>query len=338
MPKIGFCCIALNRADKTPAAYQYKTTTVTYVNKLSRRDREHYLREKVEQNLRALYNIVGWLKHQPPIVRMYRITSGLLPLYTHESVAHVYQSPVLQNDVQNALRVIGNTAQEHDVRLSFHPGQFTVLNSKSERVRIASVAEFEYHATLAEWLGYQGINKDDFCINVHGGVFAPVSSWDWAKRHLSKRAFRLLTLENDEFSWGGRDMLRLCEYLGVRYVFDVHHEWIYSGHWTQPHSKLSARIAQTWGGRTPKIHFSIPKPDVVQRAAVDKPAHLNPLTNSKATIVGHTMKNARAHSDYIWHSGMIAYARDWYNSNWDIQVESKEKNRASFALARDIKQ
>ena len=334
MNKIGFCCIALNKRGKTPAPYQYGTTTVAHMSKLSNRDRSAYIRKKVEQNLVALYNIVGWLKHQPQIVRMYRITSGMLPLYTHSSVAHVYRDTALIEDIQNALRVIGNTARENNIRLSFHPGQFVVLNSKTERVRHASVAEFEYHATLAEWMGYAGKGTDDFCINVHGGVRADVESWDWAKRNLSRRALRLLTLENDEFSWSGRSMLKLCEYLGVRMVYDVHHDWISTGVWSNPDSKLSARIRDTWEDRTPKIHFSIPKPDAIGVVAQDV---AQATRKHKGLLTGHTMSKARAHSDYIWSSAMVKYAKEWYDAKWDIQVEAKAKNLASFELARRLR-
>jgi len=229
----------------------------------------------------------------------------------------------------------GNTSSHiNNKPLSIQSYSPNTAKPASEAVRTASMREFEYHCDLAEYLGYAGIGRDDFCVNVHGGARSTVDSWDWSWARLSKRAKRLISLENDEFSWSSFAMLRLCEHLGVRYVYDVHHDWVNRGVWQEPHGKLVKRIRATWDGFNPKIHLSTPLPEAVSASHRDYPS---PLKEVRFTLVGASPRAYRAHSNYVWHPGLVAYAKRWFDAGVDIQLEAKAKNLASFALIRAIR-
>ncbi|MEM7294338.1 MAG: UV damage endonuclease UvsE, partial [Pseudomonadota bacterium] len=61
---------------------------------------------------------------------------------------------------------MGEATRQLDVRVSMHPGQFTVLASIDEDIVNRSIEEFEYHVDIARWMGY-GVQFQDFKINVH---------------------------------------------------------------------------------------------------------------------------------------------------------------------------
>ncbi len=65
-------------------------------------------------------------------------------------------------NIVETLQRCGDFAAEHDIRTSFHPDQFVVLNSPREDVVEKSIQDLEYHAEVAEWVGAD-------VINIHGG-------------------------------------------------------------------------------------------------------------------------------------------------------------------------
>ena len=99
-------------------------------------------------------------------LRMVRLGSDILPVYTEPNFGYIYRDPAIQKICETGFAAIGDVARSRDVRLSFHPGQFTVLASDRPDVVDKSVEEFEYHVDMARWMGY-GRSFQDFKINVH---------------------------------------------------------------------------------------------------------------------------------------------------------------------------
>ena len=89
-----------------------------------------------------------------------------------------------------------------DVRLSMHPGQFTVLASDNEEIVERSIEEFEYHTDVIRWMGY-GRTFQDFKCNVHiSGRQGPAGIKHAVDTRLSSEARNTITIENDENKWG----------------------------------------------------------------------------------------------------------------------------------------
>ncbi|HEV7414559.1 MAG TPA: UV DNA damage repair endonuclease UvsE, partial [Tianweitania sediminis] len=59
-------------------------------------------------------------------IRMYRMSSDLAPYATHPDMPQ-FHAMVAESDAE--LRAVGEKSRRLDIRLSFHPSQFVVLNS-----------------------------------------------------------------------------------------------------------------------------------------------------------------------------------------------------------------
>jgi len=162
-----------------------------------------------------------------------------------------------------------------------------------------SIADLAYQAEVAEW-----VNAD--VINIHaGGAYGDKAA---ALRRLEVVVERLppairsrLTLENDDRTYTPRDLLPLCEQIGIPLVYDVHH------HRCRPDglsvADVTARAAATWD-REPLFHLS------------------SPLEGWKGA------KPAR-HHDYIDPADLPV---EWLNLELTVDVEAKAKELAVKAL------
>ena len=279
------------------------------------------------ESTRKLVELVG---KQHEDLRMVRLSSDLLPVYTEPSWCGFWRVPSVRDACERGFREVGDLARERGVRLSFHPGQFTVLASASPDIVDRSVEEFEYHADMARWMGY-GQTFQDFKINVHiSGRQGP----DGIKRvmsRLSPEARNCITIENDEISWGIDSSLELVNTCAL--VLDIHHHWIHTGEYIEPTDDRIKRIIDSWRGVRPVIHYSVSREDVLGA----HPGHTRP-TLSTLLETGHKKAKLRAHSNFYWNTAVNEWALS-FRDNFDIMCESKGKNLASFALyEQDLKQ
>jgi UV DNA damage repair endonuclease len=206
------------------------------------------------------------------------------------------------------------------VRLSFHPGQFCVLASEHPGIVERSIAEFEYHADMARWMGY-GRSFQDFKINVHiSGKRGPAGFRETYSK-LSPEARNCITIENEENSWGLNDCLTIADIVPI--VLDVHHNWIREGEYIQPNSDSVKRVVDSWRGVRPALHYSVSREDIL----VD---HCNQSFPDYKVLLesGHKKQKLRAHSDFYWNQATTDWALTFWDQ-FDIQCESKGKNLAS---------
>ena len=99
-------------------------------------------------------------------LRMVRLSSDILPAYTHVDWSYFYKRADVLALLEREFQKIGDVAKSKQVRLSMHPGQFCVLASDNPGIVNNSIEEFEYHADMARYMGY-GKTFQDFKINVH---------------------------------------------------------------------------------------------------------------------------------------------------------------------------
>jgi UV DNA damage endonuclease len=59
-------------------------------------------------------------------IRMYRVATALAPYASHPTLTQFHGQI---KDCAQELAAVGRVARERDIRLSSHPGQYTVLNS-----------------------------------------------------------------------------------------------------------------------------------------------------------------------------------------------------------------
>ena len=220
---------------------------------------------------------------------------------------------------------VGEQARALDVRLSMHPGQFTVLASDNEEIVERSIEEFEYHTDVIRWLGY-GKTFQDFKCNVHiSGKQGPQGIID-ALGRLSPESRNCITIENDEMCWGLDESLKLVDHLAL--VLDIHHHWIRDEEYIQPEDDRVKAVIDSWRGVRPAMHYSYSRDE---HLPVGDDTHVGLHDIVGLLEEGHKKQKLRAHSDYFPNYE----ANEWALSFWpyfDIQCEAKAKNLASEQL------
>jgi UV DNA damage endonuclease len=325
--RIGFAC-KLSELDAKKGVvsipeYNTKCTTITWLKRQTRDVAEQKLWDLMVHNIescRLLVEYVGGLEHG---LRMVRLSSDILPAYTEPTYSYFWRRADVQDYCAKQFNRVGELARRMDVRLSFHPGQFTVLASDSDDIVNRSIEEFEYHADMARWMSF-GKTFQDFKINVHiAGRRGPAGIKDVIPR-LSPEARNCLTIENDEITWGLDSSLELVDDCAL--VLDIHHHYIKTGEYIETSDDRIKRIVDSWRGVRPVIHYSLSREEYLVDHARDQRPDLHSLLES-----GHKKSKLRAHSDFMWNDACNQWALS--HGQWaDIMVESKAKNLASFPL------
>ena len=238
MRRIGFACKWIDRADQVDGIHpkddckKYNTgaTTVAWLNRQSKDKAVEKLWSLVEQNIHATKLLVEKVGNLDGELRMVRLSSDILPVYTEPTWCWFWREPDVVSYAEKHFSEVGRIARSRDVRLSFHPGQFTVLASDNPGIVDRSIEEFEYHADMARWMGY-GKEFQDFKINVHISGRQGPDGIRAAYKRLSPEARNCITIENEEISYGFDDCLVISDIVPI--VLDIHHHWIREGEYIQ---------------------------------------------------------------------------------------------------------
>ena len=331
--RIGFCCKWIDRADQVDGLkpkddakkYNTGTTTISWLNRQTKSTAEDKLWQLMKGNIESVYQLVKRVSELPESLRMVRISSDILPAYTEPSWKYFWQQPDVIAYAEQNFKRIGDLAKDKNVRLSFHPGQFTVLASDNPDTVIKSIEEFEYHVDMARWMGFGSSWHDHgFKINVHISGRQGPAGIKSALNNMSHEARNLITIENEEITHNLDTCLELADTLPI--VLDIHHHWINSGEYISPTDDRVKRVIESWRGVRPCLHYSVSREDILGAHAVDTAPALQALMES-----GHKKQKLRAHSNFYWNSAVNDWALSFIN-DFDMQCESKAKNLASLRL------
>lgn len=242
--KIGYPCINYS-IDCTPN----KTFRL-------RNYSEERLVETVSKNLHCLYQILQYNSERS--ILFFRISSDIIPFASHEVCSFDWVT-----HFSDQFKRIGVFIRDHQMRISMHPDQFTLINAKDERIVQRSYEELRYHAAVLDAMELD----TDAKIQIHvGGVYGDKEASmqrfvnNFAK--LDEAVRRRLVIENDDVSYTLDDCLRLNEMCdGIPILYDEFHNQIKpSGYDT--HDALEC-VASTW--RTtdgiPMIDYSLQQPN-----------------------------------------------------------------------------
>lgn len=333
MYRIGFACQyrhpdesldvkALEAIEKT---FNPRTTTLRWLNSVSRDQAREKLLGIVKHNLAAQRRLVDYVAGLPEHLRMLRLSSDILPFYSHPEVADFYREPEVQALLASQFARLGEQARSNGIRLSMHPGQFCVLGSDKPRVVENSLAEFEYHADMIRMMGY-GERFQDFKCNVHiaGRLGAEGVRHVWPR--LSETARNCITFENEEKTYGVDDCLKLADLAPV--VLDIHHCWINEDRYIEHDDPRLARILDSWRGVRPTMHYSQPP-----ESLIDKGFTPEQKLEMDALLACVSKRDLYAHSKRMWNSWTNRYAQGFLD-RFDIMIEAKDKNVASLDFYR----
>lgn len=196
-------------------------------------------------------------------IRMYRMASALVPYGSHPDMPQFHGQV---EECHGQLDSLGRRARAAGIRLSFHPGQYVVLNSEDEQVRRSAVLDLELHASVLDAMGA----GPEAVVVLHvggagGGTRAGLDRFASGFELLGERARGRLAIENDDARFGLSDVLALAERTGIRVVWDVLHHRCHDPDRIPVGEALRLALA-TWDGRgLAKIHYSSPRTDVEER-------------------------------------------------------------------------
>jgi UV DNA damage repair endonuclease len=336
MKRIGFACKWIDHADqvngikKDDDAKQYNTgtTTISWLNRQSKDVAVEKLWSLMKQNIEATRKLVERVGKLDASLRMVRISSDILPAYTEPTWSWFWRDADVVSYAEKHFMEIGECARSSNVRLSFHPGQFTVLASINDGIVNRSIEEFEYHADMARYMGY-GKTFQDLKINVHISGKRGPEGIRAAYTRLTPEARNCITIENEENSWGLDDCLTISDVVPI--VLDIHHHWIREGEYILPSDDRVRRVVDSWRGVRPTMHYSVSREDyLVDHDGLVAPVH------SQLLLDGYKKQKLRAHSDFYWNTATNEWALSFLDTH-DIMCESKGKNLASFALYEQAK-
>src|SRR3712207_6631538 len=192
-------------------------------------------------------------------IDMYRMSSDLAPYATHPDMPQ-FHAMVAESDAE--LRAIGKKAKALDIRLSFHPSQFVLLNSPDPELTRKSIWDL---ASQAEMLDRMELGPEAVLVTHVGGVYGDhvesrarwARTWETLPEHVRRR----LVLENDDIRFSAADVLWVHERTGVRCIFDYQHHWCLNPERLEMVEALR-RFLATWTDARPKIHFSTPRTEL----------------------------------------------------------------------------
>jgi UV DNA damage repair endonuclease len=338
MPKrIGFACKWIDDPSQvdgikpTDPAKIYNTgsTTVAWLNRQTRDVAEQKLWDLMVGNISSIERLVERVGQLNENLRMVRLSSDILPVYTESTWCGYWRRPDVRLYAERAFARVGALARERDVRLSFHPGQFTVLASDNDDIVNRSIEEFEYHADMIRWMGY-GQKFQDFKCNVHIAGRRGAQGIRDVYGRLSPEARNTLTIENEEMKHGLVDCLELYDLVPI--VLDIHHHWVREGEYIRRDDPRVAKVIESWRGVRPACHYSVSREDILVGHDTDTSPNYQQLLET-----GYKKSKLRAHSDFYWNTAVNDWALE--HLAWaDIMCESKGKNIASFSLYERAKE
>jgi UV DNA damage repair endonuclease len=331
--RIGFACKYMHPdqtqkkklLEEIQRPLNTRSTTVQWLNRQTRDVAEERLWDIMVHNIQSYWNLINYVGGLPNELRMVRLGSDVLPVYTQSDWSYFWRKPDVRKYCETNFAHVGAKARELDVRLSMHPGQFTVLASDNPDIVERSIEEFEYHVDCIRWMGY-GQSFQDFKCNVHiSGRQGPAGIKHAVDKRLSPEARNTITIENDENKWGIQDSLELVDTCAL--VLDIHHHWCREGEYIQPTDDRFARVIDSWRGVRPAIHYSYSRNEALPEGF----AHDSMPDFPALLEAGHKKGKLRAHSDYYPNNAVNDYALSFLPYA-DIMCESKCKNLASIAL------
>lgn len=286
MINFGYACLAPGVAGTQMRSCTMRTATA------------ERLRDVIAHNLQALMRLVQYNKGNN--IHLFRISSDLIPFGS--SPINTLQ---WQEEFADTFEKIGNAIADAALRVSMHPGQYTVLNSPDADVVNRAIADLEYHEQVLHLLKTDSTSK----IILHvGGAYGDKAAAserfcrNWGR--LSDRVRSRIVLENDERFYSIAEVLNIAQRLGIPAVFDSLHHSI-----NPPEENCSPadwiwQCAKTWNqsdGRQ-KIHYS-------QQSADRKPG---------------------AHSKTIYAEEFLQFYETVRDMDLDIMLEVKDKNLSAI--------
>lgn len=224
--KIGYPCV--NETLDCSAATTFRLASYN----------DERLVTTVTNNLACLQRILEYnVQHG---LLFFRIGSGIVPFGSHAVNTYPWQT-----EFAPQFQAIGDYIKAEQLRISFHPDQFVVLNSPDPGIVERSIAELVYQGSMLDLMGLDSTAK----LQIHvGGLYGDrevaIERFIATYRTLPEAVRVRLVIENDDRLFSLRDCLRVHEAVGIPILFDnFHHECL---NHEEPMDEALRLAAATW--------------------------------------------------------------------------------------------
>jgi len=283
---IGYACLNIGTPDTNIRSIMQRNAT------------PEKLTEVTAHNLAALERMIDYNRKNG--IKPFRISSDLIP-FGSSPVNALPWWDIHAEDFQH----IGAKIRKSGMRVSFHPGQYTVLNSPDEDVVARAILDLAYHAKMLECLGVD--NQHKIVLHV-GGIYGDkkeaLQRFEQNFRRLPEAVRNRLIIENDDRLYNIEEVLGLAHRLQIPAVYDNLHHAI-----NPPPSRGTdlywiAEAKKTWKAAdgNQKIHYS-------QQAPGKRPG---------------------AHTDTIDLKTFLTFYEQLEDKQIDIMLEVKDKNLSAI--------
>ena len=199
---------------------------------------------------------------------------------------------------------IAEKIRRSGMRVSMHPGQYTVLNSPDGGVVHRAMRDLSYHARVLDALGLGVSHKIILHVGgKYGDAISARTRFAAAFRDLDPAVSRRIALENDGSIFNISEVLDLCCAIGAPAVYDNLHNAIHPADPLKSDDHWVSLCRATWNPSdgAQKTHYSQQDPD----------------------------KPRGAHSETVSISRFLEYDHGISGEKPDIMLEVKDKNRSA---------
>ena len=261
-----------------------------------------YASELILQNVTDLLTILKWnAKHD---IHFFRISSEIFPWASEYNLEDLRDFDA----IEEALYEAGLFANEHDIRLTCHPGPFNKLCSPNEQVVLNTIKDLEINGQMMDLLCQPRSTWAK--INIHVGAAyndKPTALATFCKNfdRLSDAVKSRLTVENDdkESLYSTQELYDgVFKQINIPIVHDYHHHTMCTGGLSQ-HDAVALALT-TWGDVVPVVHYS----------------------QSRSFEHNDPKIRPQAHSDSYW------TPIDTFGYRMDVMLECKHKEIGLFKM------
>jgi UV damage endonuclease UvdE len=327
--RISQCCQWIDVAKSK--RYNFGTTTKTYALKAEGKQK---VQSKAIENCRKLLDSLStYFSIQPRNLRSFRISSELFPCYTLDFTKPWYEE--IMPKISSILSEAGEIARKYEIRLSVHPGQYTVLGSNSYDVVQNSIRDLEYHALYGQLMN---LPAHDFTMNIHlqglygGKHIDGINRFATNFQYLSDYAQQCLAVENEDKpnGYGIEHVLELCSRIPTRATLDTHHYACHNMTQTKKVKNADGRVVNQKNRDVE--HITVNHPWFIEAVKTWKStrplfhtSHPFPLENEE-----YWMK-PNAHAELLWDEELLALTVPMLQySDFDIEAKNKEQAVQNF--------
>ena len=295
---LGYACINMELSAVKP-----KVSTNRTMRKKTFQDKGiDYASELILQNVTDLLTILKWnAKHD---IHFFRISSEIFPWASEYNLEDLRDFDA----IEEALYEAGLFANEHDIRLTCHPGPFNKLCSPNEQVVLNTIKDLEINGQMMDLLCQP--RSPWAKINIHVGAAyndKPTALATFCKNfdRLSDAVKSRLTVENDdkESLYSTQELYDgVFKHINIPIVHDYHHHTMCTGGLSQ-HDAVALALT-TWGDVVPVVHYS----------------------QSRSFEHNDPKIRPQAHSDSYW------TPIDTFGYRMDVMLECKHKQEGLFKM------